>query len=99
MGKVLKGLVKFTVAVAAVGGICYVFKDKIKETKVYKDHDMDTKINKVKDTIKAKMPKFFANEEDIVDEDEIFFDDLDLTADDMERDYVDIETDGAETTS
>ena len=91
MGKLLKGVVKFTVATAAVGGICYIFKDKIKESKIYQDYDMDTKIQKVKTTIKEKMPNVFENEEDFVDEDEIFFDDLDLTAEDVERDYVSID--------
>lgn len=91
MGKVFKGLMKFTVAAAALGGICYVFKDKIKDSKVYQDYDMDTKIKKVTSTIKDKMPKVFDNEEDYVDEDEIFFDDLDLAAEDVERDYVSLE--------
>lgn len=91
MAKLLKGFVKVTVAAAAIGGICYVFKDKIKESKVYKDYDMDSKIKKVTTTIKEKMPKVFDNEEDYVDEDEIFFDDLDLGAEDVERDYVSIE--------
>lgn len=91
MGKLLKGVVKFTAAAAAVGGLCYVFRDKIKETQVYKDYDVDTKIQKVKTTIKEKMPKFFENEEDIVEEDEIFFDDLDHIAENPEKEYVDIE--------
>lgn len=90
MGKVLKSFVKVTVAAAAVGGICYAFKDKIKDSKVYKEHDVDGKIAKVKTTIKEKMPKVFDNEKDYVEDDEIFFDDLDDTA---ERDYVSIDTD------
>lgn len=93
MGKVLKGVAKFAVATAAIGGLCYVFKDQIKESKVYKEHDIDSKIQKVKTTIKEKMPKFFADEEAIVEEGEIFVDDANITADDMERDYVDIDTD------
>ncbi len=93
MGKLLKGVAKFAVATAAVGGLCYVFKDQIKESKLYKEYDVDTKIQKVKTTIKEKMPNLFEKEEDIVDENEIFFDDLDLTAEDMERDYVDIDAD------
>ena len=91
MGKILKGVAKFAVATAAVGGLCYVFKDQIKESKLYKEYDVDTKIQKVKTTIKDKMPNLFEKEEDIVDENEIFFDNLDLTAEDMERDYVDID--------
>lgn len=90
MGKVLKSFVKVTVAAAAVGGICYAFKDKIKDSKVYKEHDVDGKIAKVKTTIREKMPKVFDNEKDYVEEDEIFFDDLD---DASARDYVSIDTD------
>ena len=73
MGKLLKGVVKFTVAAAAIGGVCYAFKDQIKESKIYKEYDVDTKLNKVKTTIKEKMPKVFADEADIVDEDDIAF--------------------------
>lgn len=93
MGKVIKNFVKLTVAAAAVGGLCYAFKDKIKDSQVYKDYDVDNKLKKVKTTIKEKMPKVFDNEEDYVDEDEIFFDDLDLAAEDVERDYVSIDPD------
>jgi hypothetical protein len=44
MGKLLKGLVTITAASAAVGGLCYVFKDQIKESKVYKDNNVDEKL-------------------------------------------------------
>lgn len=88
MGKLVKGLVKFTVAAAAVGGICYAFKDQIKESKVYKEHNMDEKLKKVTTAIKEKFPK--TNEEDIVDEDEIFFED----SEPGERDYVTLEQEG-----
>lgn len=97
MGKVFKGLMTFTVAAAAVGGVCYAFRDKIRESKIYQEYDMDEKINKVKNTIKEKMPKRAENEEDFVDEDEIFFDDLDLAAEDVERDYVDLQPEEAST--
>lgn len=90
MGKLFKSLVKVGVAAAAVGGICYAFKDKIKESKVYQEYDLDDKIQKVKSTIKDKMPKS-DNEKDYVDDDEIFFDDLDASS--TERDYVSIDTD------
>lgn len=90
MGKLFKSLVKVGVAAAAVGGICYAFKDKIKESKVYQEYDLDDKIQKVKSTIKDKMPKS-DNEKDYVDDDEIFFDDLDAGS--TERDYVSIDTD------
>lgn len=94
MGKVFKSLVKVTVAAAAVGGLCYAFKDKIKGSKVYQEYDVDNKIAKVKSTIKEKMPKSSDNEKDYVEDDEIFFDDLD--ADVTERDYVSIEPDAAD---
>lgn len=97
MGKVFKSLVKVTVAAAAVGGICYAFKDKIKGSKVYQEYDVDNKIAKVKSTIKEKMPKSSDNEKDYVEDDEIFFDDLD--ADVTERDYVSIEPDAADDNS
>lgn len=90
MGKLFKSLVKVGVAAAAVGGICYAFKDKIKESKVYQEYGLDDKIQKVKSTIKDKMPKS-DNEKDYVDDDEIFFDDLDAGS--AERDYVSIDTD------
>lgn len=93
MGKVFKSLMKVTVAAAAVGGLCYAFKDKIKGSKVYQEYDVDNKIAKVKSTIKEKMPKTFDNEKDYVEDDEIFFDDLD--ADVAERDYVSIDPDAA----
>lgn len=95
MGKLLKGVVKFTVAAAAVGGLCYAFKDKIKETKVYQDNHVDEKIKKVKTTIKDKMPKIFDNEDDIA-EDDLFSDDLDLEMEDANRDYVTINPDDSE---
>lgn len=87
MGKVVKSLAKLTVAAVAVGGVCYAFKDKIKESKVYKDYDVEGKIKKVKDTIKEKMP-VFDNEEDYVEDDEIFFEDVDTS--EVQRDYVSI---------
>lgn len=90
MGKFFKGIVKFTVAAGTVAGLCYVFKDKIKETKVYQDNNMDEKIQKVKTTIKEKMPKVFDNEDDI-EEDDLFADDLDLEVEDANRDYVTID--------
>lgn len=92
MGKFFKGVVKFTVAAGTVAGLCYVFKDKIKETKVYQDNNVDEKIQKVKTTIKEKMPKVFDNEDDI-EEDDLFSDDLDLEVEDTNRDYVTIDPD------
>lgn len=93
MGKIIKGLVKFTVAAAAVGGVCYAFRDKIKETEVYKNNNVDEKIDKVKATLKEKMPKVFDKEKEIVEDDEIFAE----TAEDVaDRDYVELDAEAAE---
>lgn len=62
------------VTVAAIGGVCYAFRDKIKESKVYQSLDVEDKVEKVKTTIKEKMPTkddaerdyFTLNEEDVV---------------------------------
>ena len=70
MGKLFKRLAKFTIAAGTVAGLCYVFKDQIRESKVYQDNNMDEKIQKVKTTIKEKMPKVFDNEDDIEEDDE-----------------------------
>lgn len=92
MGKLLKGVVKITVAAAAVSGLAYVFKDQIKESKPYKKYEIDDKINKVKTTIKEKMPAFFDNEADFVEEDDLSAD-IEIAAEDVERDYVSITPD------
>lgn len=75
MGKLFKGLFKFTIAAAAVGGVAYAFRDQIKESQVYKDYDVDGKIKKVKSTIMEKMPKTADSDDD--------FDDLDDIEDDI----------------
>ncbi len=89
MGKLFKGVARFTVAAAAIGGLAYVFKDQIKESKPYKEYEVDEKIKKVKTTLKEKMPAIFDNEADFVEEDDLSLD-LDLAAEDVERDYVSI---------
>ncbi|MCM1272595.1 MAG: hypothetical protein NC225_02920 [Clostridium sp.] len=89
MGKVVKRLLKITVTAAAVGGLCYAFKDKIRESKVYQEHNVDEKIKKVTTAIKEKLPISNENEEDFVEEDEIFFEDITPA----ERDYVSINQD------
>ncbi len=64
---------KAVTAAAAVGGVCYLFKDKIKESSIYQSMDVDDKVQKVKTTIKEKMPT--KNEEDkdyfTLDDDEV----------------------------
>ncbi len=89
MGKLFKGVVKFTVAAAAVSGLAYVFRDQIRESKPYKEYEVDEKIKKVKTTLKEKMPAFFDNEADFVEEDTLA-EDLELAVEDVERDYVSI---------
>ena len=89
MGKLFKGVAKFTIAAAAICGLAYVFKDQIKESKPYKEYEVDEKIKKVKTTLKEKMPAIFDNEADFVEEDDLSLD-LDLAAEDVERDYVSI---------
>lgn len=93
MGKLLKGVVKFTVAAAAVGGVCYAFRDQIKGSKVYQDNNLDEKFKKVANAIKEKLPTTDVNEEDIVEDDEIFFEDA--IAAETSRDYVSINNDAA----
>ncbi len=75
----IKGLAKFTIAAAAVGGICYAFKDQIKESKVYKDYDVENKIKKVKKAIEEKLPTPADEQADDIDLDDTFSD-LDAVA-------------------
>ena len=49
-------LFKAAATIAAIGGVCYVFRDKIKNSTVYQSLNMDDKVEKVKHTIKEKMP-------------------------------------------
>lgn len=49
-------LFKAAATIAAIGGVCYVFRDKIKNSTVYQSLNMDDKVEKVKNTIKEKMP-------------------------------------------
>lgn len=49
-------LFKAAATIAAIGGVCYVFRDKIKNSTVYQSLDMDDNVEKVKNTIKEKMP-------------------------------------------
>lgn len=69
MGK--SKLFKAAATIAAIGGVCYVFRDKIKNSTVYQSLDMDDKVEKVKHTIKEKMPA----KEEIADRDYFSLDD------------------------
>ena len=64
-------LFKAAATIAAIGGVCYVFRDKIKNSTVYQSLDMDDKVEKVKHTIKEKMPA----KEDTADRDYFSLDD------------------------
>lgn len=48
-------LFKAAATIAAIGGVCYVFRDKIKNSTVYQSLDMDDKVEKVKHTIKENV--------------------------------------------
>lgn len=71
-GKFLKA----AAAIAAIGGVCYVFRDKIKNSTVYQSLDVDDKVEKVKSTIKEKMPV-----KDEADRDYFSLDDTDGASD------------------
>lgn len=47
-------LFKAAATIAAIGGVCYVFRDKIKNSTVYQSLDMDDKVEKVKIRLKKK---------------------------------------------
>lgn len=53
----LAGLATFTAAAAAVAGVCYVFRDEIRDTKTYKDlnqkYDVDTRLSKASSKAKS----------------------------------------------
>lgn len=66
-------------AAAAIGGVCYIYRDKIKESKLYKDLDVDDKIDKAKKFITEKMPMNKNDDSEFFDEDEYFADASDLT--------------------
>lgn len=70
---------KAVTTVAAVGGVCYLFKDKIKESNIYQSMDVEDKVEKVKTTIKEKMP---VKNDTGTDKDYFSLDDEDTTATD-----------------
>jgi hypothetical protein len=55
-------ILKAAVAAAAIGGVCYAFRDKIKESKVYQSMDVDDKVEKVKNSVDDTMEKVKNND-------------------------------------
>lgn len=81
LGKLLTA----TAAVAAIGGVCYFFKDKIKESKLYDDLDIDNRLKQLKSLFEKE------DEDDFFDEDEELFGEQTNTGSD--RNYVSLNTD------
>ncbi|MCR5701632.1 MAG: hypothetical protein K6G76_05740 [Lachnospiraceae bacterium] len=81
-------LIAFTTTVAAIGGVCYVFRDKIKESQAFKT--ASDKAGDLYGTIKGKMNR---DEEDFFfdDDDDFFEDDMDIN-DNSSREYTSIPT-------
>lgn len=76
---------------AAIGGACYMFRDKIKESKIYEDLKIDDKLM----TLRDLFAKDVKDEEDYFDEDEYIFetDDTATESDDnASRSYVSLNT-------
>ena len=83
-------LLTATAAIAAVGGACYMFRDKIKESKLYEELGVEDKLHSLKN-----MRKNHEDEEDFIDEDEYIFEDLEPSDEDMNRTYVSLNTEPA----
>ena len=95
----LGGVVKFTVAAAAVSGICYLFRDDLKSSKTYQKYDVDEKISKAKTVVKDKTAtikdKAATLKEKAPWANKASNDDVDEAVDEVVRDYVEIDTDDA----
>lgn len=92
MGKLIKNAFRLTVAVGIVSGVAYAFKDEIKESKVYKDYEVDEKLKKASKYVKDKTAKFFPKEEDLVDDDELFFEgESDVAQDASSKEYISLD--------
>lgn len=81
-------LIAFTTTVAAIGGVCYIFRDKIKESQAFKT--ATDKAGDLYGTIKDKMNR---DDEDFFfdDDDDFFEDDMDIN-DNTSREYTSIPT-------
>lgn len=87
-------------AVAAIGGVCYVFRDKIKECKLYKNLDVDDKLKKAKSFVNDKMPTSCNCDKDDFEEDFFYDDDEDDTpAAPVQREYTSITPQAEDNTS
>ncbi len=86
----MKKLFGVFAALAAIGGAVYVFRDQIKESKLYDDLKVDDKLTTLKNFVGDKLAKD-DDEEDLFDDDELVFDD-DQTSN-TERNYVSLNTD------
>ena len=94
----LGGVIKFTVAAAAVSGICYLFRDDLKSSKTYQKYEVDEKISKAKNVVKDKTATI-KDKAASLKEKAPWAKNSDDAADEIEdavRDYVEIDTDEAE---
>lgn len=83
MGKLLT----IAATATAIGGACYIFRDKIKASRLYEELGVDDKLESLKNLMKKH-----EDEEDFFDEDEYIFDNGE---DDSNRNYVSLNTDTA----
>lgn len=74
-------LIAFTTAVAAIGGVCYIFRDKIKDSSLFKS--ASGKAGDIYDSVKSKMNK----------DDDLFFDDWDDDFEDYDDEIADVNSD------
>ena len=94
----LGGVVKFTVAAAAVSGICYLFRDDLKSSKTYQKYDVDEKISKAKTVVKDKAATIKDKAETLKEKApwaNKSSDNVDEAVEEVVRDYVEIDADEA----
>lgn len=80
-------LIACTTAVAAIGGVCYIFRDKIMESQIFQS--ATDKANDLYDNVKSKINR---NDEDdfFFDDDDDFFEDSTPSESAGEREYTSI---------
>ena len=95
----LGGVVKFTVAAAAVSGLCYLFRDDLKSSKTYQKYDVDEKISKAKTVVKDKAETLKEKAETLKEKapwaKSTESNDIDDAVEEAVRDYVEIDAEGA----